>query len=238
MLTLLSNVFVPGFAFAEDVRFGGWDLRGVEKFEWGWNRVQGARADGQCGLWVEPAKLVALSLDVGVRCGSSIFAWDVVPQLAWDSEESMRVVPALRIGGVGNFQSSFRSRAAVTVSYKLAPSTGTTAESVKPGYKVGALRRWMDVFDTYAGAAWMHSWGDGSLGLEAWFLQTLPLEVRIGGTADAASVGAKVVGLEWRKRWGSASVAVGVGAADIIVDDVRLLFAFPVVDFSYEPSTR
>jgi hypothetical protein len=233
-MTLLMHFFIPAFAFAEDVRFGGWDLRAVEKSEWSWNRVQGERSNGRCGLWMEPAKLAALSIDVGVRCGSTLFAWDVVPQFAWDSEESMRIVPALRLGGVGNLASSAFSRVALTLSYKLAPSTGTIAASVKPGFRVEALRRWMDVFDSYAGAAWMHSLGDGSSGLEFWLMQTLPLEVRVGGIADAASVGAKVVALQWRKRCGAASVSVGVGAADIIVDDLRVLFPFPLLDFSYE----
>jgi len=235
-MTLLLHFFISSFAFAEDVRFGGWDLRAVEKSEWAWNRVQGARSNGRCGLWAEPAKLAALSLDVGVRCGSSLFAWDLVPQFAWDSEESSHIVPALRVGGIGNFSVNSSANLALTLSYKLAPSTGTTAASVKPGFRAAALRRWMDVFDSYAGAAWMYSLENGSSGLEFWLMQTLPLEVRVGGVDDAASVGAKVIGLQWRKTWGSASVAVGVGAADIIVDDLRVLFPFPLVDFSYEPS--
>ncbi len=213
---------------------GRWDLQGPEGWEVEMFQTQSPVVWAKCRVLVEPTKLAAASVAAGWRCGDALFSWEAVPQLGWDPLERTRVVPSARLGGVSNFEFGSRSKGALFFSYKVAPESNLRSEAVGPGFRVGALRRWMDVLDSHVGAAWMMASDGRDSGWLFWFSQTLPQEVRLGGIEQSGALQVKLLGGEWHKQWGAAGLGIGVMAVDAIFDDVRVLFPLPALSLSYE----
>jgi hypothetical protein len=226
--------FAPMLAFAQEVRFGRWDLRGPEGWELDLFQTLSPAVSANCRFLLQPSKLAAATVAVGARCGDSQFSWEAVPQIGWDSLERTPVVPALRLGAISNFEFGSRSKGVLFFSYKIAPESKLRSEAVRPGFQAGALRRWMDVLDSHVGVAWMFTAEGGDSGWLFWFSQTVPQDVRLGGIEQSAALQVKLLGGEWRKQFGNAGFGLGVIAVDAIFDDVRVLFPLPALSLSYE----
>ncbi len=236
-LTLLTLCAAPGVAHAGDGHWGDWDVRPRSTFldvgVAGW-----AHPEWRCAYQWRYARLAGASLDVGLRCSASeAFAWEVAPQLSWDSGASglARVVPGLRVKGVGNFAVGNHSGAILgaSISYVVAPLAPNEPMG-KAGYHAPILKRWMDIWESDIAVALMFPNENYAAGWIWEARQSIPVAVRFAGLAQSSAVDVSGLGVErvwWHGGW---RYSAGLGAMALRIDNIRISFLYPRAGISYD----
>jgi hypothetical protein len=236
-LTLLTLWVAPGDALASAGHWGDWDVRPRSTFldvgVAGW-----VHPETRCVYQWRYVRLAGASLDVGLRCSASeSFAWEVAPQVSWDSAASgfSRVVPGVRIKGVGNFvvENIDGATLGASLSYVVAPTAPREPMS-NAGFHASALNRWMDIWESDIALALMFSSENRGAG---WLLearQSIPVAMRLGGLAGSSAVDVLSLGAErvwWQGGW---RYSAGLGGMALRIDNIRISFLYPRAGISYD----